>query len=121
MNSTGKALLIVEESDDVANRIINSISGHANVSVILAAGSYSEAIILLAQKIADIVVIDIHLENKKGFQLLKLINADYRSLKIVAIGDGGTNRETCMDAGADFFIDRKKELNSIPLLIGSFV
>jgi DNA-binding NarL/FixJ family response regulator len=120
MKSSGKSLLIVEESTEVTSIIINSIAGQKNLGVILTAANYTDAVMLLAQKIADIVLLNMDMKDKKSEQLLKLINTGYKELIVIALSNNGTSSKTFIDAGADFFIDKQKELSSIPLLISSF-
>jgi DNA-binding NarL/FixJ family response regulator len=64
-------------------------------------------------------LLDIHLPDKSGLELLKLLKQRYPELDIVMLTNhtSGNYRETCERFGASHFLDKSSEFETIPSVI----
>ena len=67
----------------------------------------------------DVVVMDVSMPTVTGIVLLEKIKRNYPASKILVFSDNPIPlyRKICMDAGADFFLDKSTEFNKLPELL----
>jgi CheY-like chemotaxis protein len=127
--SPGKPLriLLVEDSPLLRGRLENMLSQHAAFKVTGLAAAEAEAVEKLDSVPYDAIVVDVELRPGSGIGVIRQARARNKSS-----GDGGhvwiivltnydlpTVRERCMQAGADHFLDKMREIDQlIPILQG---
>src|SRR5450631_548568 len=102
MKTTEKAILIVDDSALIIERLLAMLNGLGSVKDITTASNYREAVTALAQTRVDIAILDIHLTGMNGIDLLKFIVKNYPQTKVVMLSnaDNVKYRELCKKEGA---------------------
>ena len=120
-------ILLVEDSPLLRGRLENMLSQHAAFKVTGLAAAETEAIEKLDSVPYDVIVVDVELRPGSGIGVIRQARARNKDG-----GDGGhvwiivltnydlpTVRERCMQAGADHFLDKMREIDQlIPILLG---
>ncbi len=121
MNKNEQTVLIVDDSALIIERLIEMLNGLRSVKDITTASNYSEALATLTEKKIDTAILDIHLTEKNGIELLKFIVKNYPHIKVVMLSNAGNKkyRELCKKEGAMYFIDKSKEFELIPEILAN--
>jgi len=120
-------ILLVEDSPLLRGRLENMISQHAAFKVTGLAAAEAEAIEKLDSVAYDVIVVDVELRPGSGIGVIRQArsrNKDSREgghvwIIVLTNYDLPTVRERCMQAGADHFLDKMREIDQlIPILLG---
>jgi DNA-binding NarL/FixJ family response regulator len=125
----GKPLrvLLVEDSPLLRGRLENMISQHAAFKVTGLAAAEAEAVEKLDTIPYDVIVVDVELRPGSGIGVIRQARARNKDVKdgshvwivVLTNYDLPTVRERCMQAGADHFLDKMREIDQlIPILLG---
>ena len=115
----GKAILIVEDSPLVTDRLFNMLKGMKNVCSLKYASECSSAMRRLAESIPDIVLLDINLPGSSGFYVLRYLKGHHPGTVVIVLTNqvDGYYRKKCKELGADYFIDKSKEFETVADII----
>src|SRR5687767_9321737 len=121
-------ILLVEDSPLLRGRLENMLSQHAAFKVTGLAAAESEAIEKLDSVPYDVIVVDVELRPGSGIGVIRQARARNKDSKdggghvwiiVLTNYDLPTVRERCMQAGADHFLDKMREIDQlIPILLG---
>ncbi len=120
-------ILLVEDSPLLRGRLENMISQHAAFKVTGLAAAETEAIEKLDSVSYDAIVVDVELRPGSGIGVIRQARARNKENKdgghvwiiVLTNYDLPTVRERCMQAGADHFLDKMREIDQlIPILLG---
>jgi len=120
-------ILLVEDSPLLRGRLENMLSQHAAFKVTGLAAAESEAIEKLDSVPYDVIVVDVELRPGSGIGVIRQARARNKEAKdgahvwivVLTNYDLPTVRERCMQAGADHFLDKMREIDQlIPILLG---
>src|SRR5688572_16707727 len=121
-------ILLVEDSPLLRGRLENMLSQHAAFKVTGLAAAESEAIEKLDSVPYDVIVVDVELRPGSGIGVIRQARARNKDTKdsgghvwiiVLTNYDLPTVRERCMQAGADHFLDKMREIDQlIPILLG---
>jgi two-component system, OmpR family, response regulator len=125
----GKPLrvLLVEDSPLLRGRLENMISQHAAFKVTGLAAAEAEAVEKLDSVPYDVIVVDVELRPGSGIGVIRQARTRNKDPKdgshvwiiVLTNYDLPTVRERCMQAGADHFLDKMREIDQlIPILLG---
>ncbi|HMC98712.1 MAG TPA: response regulator [Ferruginibacter sp.] len=116
MKTNGQAILIVDDSALIIERLLAMLHGLGSVNSIATASNYRDAVAALSKQEIDIAILDIHLTGKNGIDLLKFIVKNYPEIKVVMLSNAGNHkyRELCEKEGALYFVDKSKEFELVP-------
>ncbi len=112
-------IILVDDSEIVRQRIRESLISLNDVQIVAEAKNGVEAVSVITDNKADLVILDIRMPEMNGFEVLKKIRADKNGTKICIF----TNypyiqyKERCMAAGADYFFDKNQDFEEIKKLI----
>lgn len=115
-------VLIVDDSAVVRDRVTAMLSDLESVEVVGHAGTVSEATASVQALNPDVVILDIRLMDGSGIDVLTYIKQYRPELKVIML----TNypypqyRKKCLDAGADFFLDKSTEFDQIAAVCRSW-
>jgi two-component system OmpR family response regulator len=117
--SAGAAVLhplrvfLVEDSEVIRERLIESFSSVPNVKVVGHADTEAAAIAALQRTPCDVVVLDLQLRDGHGFNVLNALRApsDRPHLTIIVLTNfaSAQYRSRSMELGADYFFDKSRE------------
>lgn len=113
-------ILLVDDSEFILQRVQHLLSGMNDVQEIRTAISAEEAEVWIEEYNPTLIFLDINLPGKNGLQMLKDIRSNKSIDPIVVILTNNTlsgYRNECMQAGADYFLDKSKDFASIPDII----
>ena len=120
-------ILLVEDSPLLRGRLENMLSQHAAFKVTGLAAAEAEAIEKLDSVPYDAIVVDVELRPGSGIGVIRQARARNKDVKdgghvwiiVLTNYDLPTVRERCMQAGADHFLDKMREIDQlIPILLG---
>ncbi len=113
-------IFIADDSPIVRDRLIAMLSEMEGVEVVGHAEDAVEAIRKIRELRPDAVVLDIRLANGSGIDVLKAIKMDRPEVLVIMLTlyPYAQYRESCMKAGASFFLDKASGFEEIPELLG---
>ncbi|MDD5177272.1 MAG: response regulator transcription factor [Sterolibacterium sp.] len=101
-------LLVIEDSCEVRQRLCQLLAGIPRVNVVekttLAAGMEQ-----LRLDPPDIVILDIHLPDGDGMQVLRTAKRDFPATQVFVFTNHVFHRRQCQAEGADRFFDKSME------------
>jgi DNA-binding NarL/FixJ family response regulator len=110
-------LVIVEDSEPVRDRIKALVSTAEEIEVVGEAGDIDEAIDLIQRTRPDAVTLDLHLPGGNGLQVLQAIRDRLDSPKVIIVTNYPYLKRKSMEAGADHFVDKSKEIENLLQLL----
>jgi len=112
-------VLIADDSEVVCQRLIAMLSELPEAEVVGQATNSSEAISSIQELHPDVVILDIRMPGGSGIDVLRTIKKNDSAPRVIVL----TNypypqyRKACMDAGAEFFLDKSTEFEKVTELI----
>jgi DNA-binding NarL/FixJ family response regulator len=121
MSPRKKTVLIVDDFPLIIERLIILLNNLENVGPVFRAGDFSQAIPMLSEYGPDISVLDIHLPDKNGIDLLRHIKKNHPEMIVIMLTNESSEfyRKLCHSLGADYFVDKSTEFDRIPAIISS--
>src|SRR3954451_22826283 len=106
-----KAILIVDDSALIVERLIDILKTLENIDVIKYTHTYAEANTLFEQWQPDIVFLDINLPDKSGIELLNKIKTDCKEIIVIMFTNHSSNyyKTLCLKMGANYFVDKSTD------------
>ncbi len=111
-------VLIADDSLVVRERLVTMFDELAGVEVVGQAGNVTTAIGAIRKLKPDVVILDILMPGGSGIDVLQNVKQDEVTPTVIIL----TNypfpgyRQKCLQAGADFFLDKTTEFEQIPML-----
>ena len=111
-------VFIADDSRIVRERLVTMLDELAGVEIVGQAENVAEAISAIRIVKPDVVILDIRMPGGSGIDVLQEIKQDEVAPMIIIL----TNypypayRQKCLQAGADFFLDKSTEFDQIPYL-----
>lgn len=121
MSTTGKKIFLIDDSPIVLSRIRSVIEGLPAVGVIRTAHDYASALALLSKEVPDVMILDIHLPDKSGIDLLRYVRRHHPSVTVIMLSNESNERYrlVCRMLGAAHFIDKSIEFDKLPAILAS--
>ena len=121
-NKSRLRVITVDDSKIVSQRLGSLLDDVSAVELMGSAGTISEALAIIDAQRPHVVILDIHLASDKprnGIDLLNLIKKAYPPIKVVMLTNLTDQRykSLCLDAGAEFFLDKSNDFDRIPDVI----
>ena len=119
MTHTKPALLIVDDNKKYIQRLIDLLNELGDDDSIATANDYEQAVSMIAKQKPDIVLLDINMPGKSGIEVLNYIKEGGWGCKVIMVSNHSNEsyRQLCLEAGADYFLDKSREFGLIPSLI----
>lgn len=112
-------VLLVDDSVIIAKRIQELL----NQSELIGFSGYSldiaSALNEIQKKKPDVVLIDIHLMNENGLDLLSIIRTDFPHIVTIMITNHGNGdyKDMCLKLGAHYFLDKATDLDQLESIL----
>jgi DNA-binding NarL/FixJ family response regulator len=115
-------VLIVDDSPLITERIAEMVRELPCVTDVFTSADYTGALNIITEKIPEIILLDIHLPQKSGIDLLRYTRINYPGIKIIMVTNKASDyyRDLCNELGSHYFIDKSKEFEHIPGIIESY-
>jgi DNA-binding NarL/FixJ family response regulator len=112
----------VDDAVLITQRISEMLKELSFVNEVLVAHSFEDGLQTIETKKPNIILLDIHLPDKSGIELLVDIKKDYPAIKVLMVTNKVSPyyKELCMEKGADHFIDKSKEFEKIPVILEKY-
>lgn len=114
-----KNVFVVEDSLPVRARLIEMLNEIEGVHIVGEAGTPTDAVTGILRTLPQYVLLDFQLEGGTGADVLRSIRSRFPNTIFIVL----TNhvqpqfRQACMEAGADFFLDKSSELDKVKDLL----
>ncbi|HUB62618.1 MAG TPA: response regulator transcription factor [Puia sp.] len=117
------SLFIVDDSLLIIERLLGMLEGLLPAELIGYAGSYSEALSLIDISPPDILLLDVHLPDKSGVELLRVVRKRHPDTIVIMISNQSDEsyRSVCTSLGAFRFLDKSTEFEEIPNIISALL
>jgi len=115
-------VFIVDDSLIVREHLVTMLDELAGIEIVGQAENVAEAISGIRILQPDVVILDIRMPGGNGIDVLQNIKQDEVAPMVIIL----TNypypgyRQKCLQAGADFFLDKSTEFDQIPELFERF-
>jgi two-component system, OmpR family, response regulator len=119
-----RRILLIEDSEVLSRRLLDLLSDPGSISVAAHAATQSEAISLLKEHVFDVLVVDIELAEGNGVAVVRNARQLYPPAAqplIIVLTNYASDfvREHCFAAGADFFLDKMRDIAQLKALVAS--
>ena len=108
-------VFLVDDSVVIRQRLKRMLSDVHQVQVIGEAGGVQEATDAIFEQKPDVVLLDIHLFNGSGIDVLQSLKKAMPTLAVIILTDYPfpQYRQKCIEAGADFFFVKSTEFDRV--------
>jgi DNA-binding NarL/FixJ family response regulator len=119
----GKTILIVDDSPLITVRLQAMLRELENISSVECTGDYPSSLQLFTTTPPDIVLLDINLPGRSGLDLLRYLKSNYPATIVIMLTNqsGDFYQNICKKLGADYFIDKSKDFEDLPLIVSSLM
>jgi DNA-binding NarL/FixJ family response regulator len=114
------SVFIADDSLIVREHLVTMLEEMRDIEIVGQAGSGFEAIGAISKLLPDVVILDLRMPDVSGIEVLTQIKQNGVEAVVIIL----TNyysfagyRQKCLDAGADFFLDKSTEFDQIPKLV----
>ena len=117
--------LVVEDSPQIAERLVELVSVPHRVEVVATAATEDEALNACDKYTIGLAIVDLQLAQGTGFGVIRRLRAAAGSSPacIVVLTNHAVPalKVAAFEAGADYFLDKSKDFATIPRLIGELL
>ncbi|MBI5305713.1 MAG: response regulator transcription factor [Chloroflexi bacterium] len=108
-------VFLVDDSAVIRQRLKRMLANVPGVQVIGEAGGVQEATVAIFKQKPDVVLLDIHLFNGSGIDVLQNLKKVDPTLAVIILTDYPfpQYRQKCIEAGADFFFVKSTEFDRV--------
>jgi len=112
---TALMVFLVEDSPAIRARLAATIRGIEGAELVGEAGTVGAAIEGIRSTHPGAVILDLQLEDGSGLDVLKAVYPSAPELHVAVLTNYATDqhRRACMDAGAEFFLDKSSDFPRI--------
>jgi DNA-binding NarL/FixJ family response regulator len=123
MTADGKMILLFYDSPIIIARLQSYFEDLPNIGELKSAGSYAGALRRLSQRQPDILLLDIHLPDKSGIELLRYVRDAYPAVTVIMLSNQSSThyRTLCQVLGAAHFIDKSTEFEELPAILAPYL
>lgn len=115
MKKAKKIVLVVDDSTLILDRIIPLLQEISNIQRVVAANTFREAVELINEIGPDMVLLDIHLPDKSGIEVLRTIKKQQLKTIVLMITNHASEhyRNICRALGAKYFFDKSADMDLV--------
>jgi DNA-binding response OmpR family regulator len=117
--------LVVEDSPQIAERLVELVSVPNRVEVVATAATEDEALQACDKHTISLAIVDLQLAQGTGFGVIRRLRAatGANPACIVVLTNHAVPalKVAAFEAGADYFLDKSKDFATIPRLIGELL
>ncbi|HET7546832.1 MAG TPA: response regulator [Usitatibacter sp.] len=117
--------LVVEDSPQIAERLVELVSVPSRVEVVATAATEDEALAACDRYTISLAIVDLQLAQGTGFGVIRRLRAatGANPACIVVLTNHAVPalKVAAFEAGADYFLDKSKDFATIPRLIGELL
>jgi CheY-like chemotaxis protein len=117
-------ILLVDDVKIILQKMKMFLSIVPQVRQVDTANSAQEAFTFLQSSDPELVVLDVNMPGTNGIEILKRIRNSKGPQPVVVMLTNETGnhfKETCLQSGADYYLDKSKDFLQIPTIIGELI
>jgi DNA-binding NarL/FixJ family response regulator len=116
-------IFIADDSDQIRGRLVDLLSEIEGAEVIGQASNHAEAIEGIRNLQPHVVILDIQMPGGSGIDVLKEIKQDSQPPVVMMLTNHASPqyRKKCLEWGADFFLDKSREMERLVAIFKSLV
>ncbi|MEK7436532.1 MAG: response regulator transcription factor [Pseudomonadota bacterium] len=116
-------VFLVEDSPAIRARLAATIRGIEGAKLVGEAGSVGAAIDGIRSTRPSAVILDLQLEDGSGLDVLRAVYPAAPGLHVAVLTNYATDqhRRACMDAGAEYFLDKSSDFPRIREIVRRWV
>jgi len=109
-------VFLVEDSAVIRDRLIGLLNGIPGVAVTGYAEDADSAVSAILSTQPHAVVLDLQLKGSSGIDVLRSLRNASSTVTVIVLTNYATAayRKRCLDSGAQFFLDKTNEFESLP-------
>ena len=109
--------VIADDSEVIRRQLQRALARIEGLALIGLAENGTEALRMVKTLSPDLLILDMSMPHKTGLEVLREIRRDHPSLTVIIFTADPSNslRETCLEAGADFHLDKTEFLTLIEI------
>jgi len=109
-------VFLVEDSTVIRDRLIALLNGIPGIAVIGYAEDADSAVTAILSTQPQAVVLDLQLKGGSGIDVLRSLRNANSGVTVIVLTNYATAayRKRCLDSGAQFFLDKTNEFESLP-------
>lgn len=114
-------LLLVEDSPEICERLRSMIDGIPGIELLGDADNEADAVRDICAMQPDLVILDLTLVSGNGMEVLRQIKLQAFSGRVIVLTNYAypQYRKKCMALGADYFLDKSREIEILSELLVS--
>ena len=117
--------LVVEDSPQIAERLVELVSVPNRVEVVATAATEDEALSACDKYTIALAIVDLQLAQGTGFGVIRRLRAatgaNPACIVVLTNHAGPALKVAAFEAGADYFLDKSEDFATIPRLIGELL
>jgi DNA-binding NarL/FixJ family response regulator len=123
MSDKGKTLLIIDDSPFIITGLLHQLEGLPALQKVYTAENYADAQPILQSSRPDVLLLDIHLPDVNGIEVLRRVKQHYPTVVVIMISnqEGDVYRSRCKALGAAHYIDKSTEFHLVSQIVSSFL
>jgi DNA-binding NarL/FixJ family response regulator len=112
-------ILIAERSLFIADRLIMNLNVLPGIEVTTHVSNPAGVIESLGKILPDVVIVDPHIGGNEGMELLRSIKRQRPGAVLIVMTNMfcPAHRRRCLEAGADYFLDKSNDFDRLPELM----
>jgi len=117
-------VLLVDDVKIILQKMKMFLSIVPQVRLVDTASCAQEAFTFLQSSDPDLVVLDVNMPGTNGIEILKRIRNSKGPQPVVVMLTNETGyhfKETCLQSGADYYLDKSRDFLQIPNIIGELI
>jgi response regulator of citrate/malate metabolism len=121
MKKEKRTVLIVDDSILILERMIPILEEVDNISFVVQAGTFREAVEVLNTLKPDLILLDINLPDKSGIELLRIIREQQLEITVLMVTNHSDAyyMETCKRLGAWNFLDKSRDIDRLSSVLSA--
>lgn len=124
MKSHSLHILLIDDVTIILQKMRMFLSIVPKVRQVDTASSAQEAFTFLQSSDPELVVLDVNMPGTNGIEILKRIRNSKGPQPVVVMltnETGNQFKETCLQSGADYYLDKSRDFLQIPNIIGELI
>jgi DNA-binding NarL/FixJ family response regulator len=109
-------VLIADDSFVVVERLVDILQQIRGLELVGRASDFPEATQWIERLNPDVVILDLQMPKGSGLEMLRAVKSARPNTRVIVLTNFAypQYRKRCLDAGADFFLDKSTDFQKIP-------
>jgi DNA-binding NarL/FixJ family response regulator len=110
-----RKLLIIDDSPLVRDHVAQMISTIPDIDLVGQTGTVSESLVAIRKLAPDIIILDLHLPDGNGFEILNVVKKFSPRTKVIVLTNYPfpQHKTRALAAGAGYFFDKSLEFEKV--------